>query len=799
MNIFELFDKNKKCLSDKNNIRAIGIDLGTTNSTVAEVCWKKSGIERPAAECIEISQETLEGTYSNILLPSMTAEYQNKIFIGEGVKRLRSLSSEYGLVQNKNLFYECKNEIGTNRTYHLAADGFKSPAEIAGKLLEYMLNETKQNGNEIDNVVITVPASFQLAQRRDTLKAAEIAGINIIGGNLLDEPVAAFLDYIVGFDNNLFSQISGKSNLLVFDFGGGTCDVAIFQMHKKNEDTQIKISPLSVSRYHRLGGGDIDTAVLYDILLPQFLKENNLNVHDLTFNEKKNIIGPAFLNVAEQLKIGICREISRLIGFNKYYEYDKSKIIKVQPGVYTCKLFGELKTLTSPKISAEEFEKVLEQFIDVDCLYVRETEYRMSCSIFAPISDALERCGLTAGKIDYCLLVGGSSLIPQIVDSVKQHFNNSRILTYKNSDDIQTAVARGAAYHSLFLKLFGQSIISPVCFDGISIRTENGLAELIPQNAALPYPQDNSFIKYTNLAMPETNLIDSFELLIEIAATADNRKLISAKWLIDIPAVQGDPIYLEYRYNENQALELNLKLDNGLEQRDFSLAIENPLTNVINPNKKRIRIMELEELLRSNSIEKNKIARTIIQIAELYRDLGQKEKALEYYRQALRRLSSPDAGILNAMGIISGEIGDYRNEEKYYREAAKCSDWMGPLFNLALSKEKQNKIPDAKNIMLEVVDSEPEPAYYTFLALLEAKNADRISDKDRYLQIALKTYPEISMQSKWELGWYKNALSMAGDKSGLHLVQQEILKRNKIDDEDNIDSGRLPAMKDRIK
>jgi molecular chaperone DnaK (HSP70) len=75
------------------------------------------------------------------------------------------------------------------------------------------------------------------------------------GVDLLDEPVAAFLDYLVDHSQNLLPALETPKNLVVFDFGGGTCDVAVFQVKLSRGQDPIQIAPLTVSRYHRLGGG----------------------------------------------------------------------------------------------------------------------------------------------------------------------------------------------------------------------------------------------------------------------------------------------------------------------------------------------------------------------------------------------------------------------------------------------------------------------------------------------------------------------------------------------------------------
>ena len=110
---------------------------------------------------------------------------------------------------------------------------------------------------------------------------------------------------------------------------------------------------------------------------------------------------------------------------------------------------GRKLTLQSPRLTAEQFEMLLEPFLDRDLLYARQTDYRMTCSIFAPLQDALDRSGLDRSDVDYCLLVGGSSLIPQVAAAAAGFFPSARVLTHGDADSVQTAVARGAAYHAL--------------------------------------------------------------------------------------------------------------------------------------------------------------------------------------------------------------------------------------------------------------------------------------------------------------------------------------------------------------
>ncbi|KAF0189687.1 MAG: heat shock protein 70, partial [bacterium] len=271
----------------------------------------------------------------------------------------------------------------------------RSAAEIGGYLLEFLHQSAlDKNAMVASRVVVTVPASFQAAQRHDTLKAADLAGLHLTGGDLLDEPIAAFLDYLITYRETFIKESTEPKSLIVFDFGGGTCDVALFRLQMPNRSRRLKTSPLAVSRYHRLGGGDIDAAIVYDVLIPQLVKENELSQFDLTFEDKKKFLEPALLGIAEALKVGLCGEILQLQKFGKYESVSKSQVFKQQPGTFSYKLKNRVLTLQSPKLTAAQFEDILKPFLDPDLVFARETEYRMTCSIFAPLQDALDRSGL---------------------------------------------------------------------------------------------------------------------------------------------------------------------------------------------------------------------------------------------------------------------------------------------------------------------------------------------------------------------------------------------------------------------
>ncbi|MBE3573776.1 MAG: hypothetical protein IMW95_12660, partial [Moorella humiferrea] len=132
MNDWPLFPLQGRRVFSGRPVRVLGIDLGTTNSAVAEIIWDPEKDEPVTARCLEIDRDTLEGRHTHTLVPSVVAIFNDRVYIGEGARRLRAESVARGLEQNRNIFYECKNDMGIKRTYHKAPEGFRSAPEIGG-------------------------------------------------------------------------------------------------------------------------------------------------------------------------------------------------------------------------------------------------------------------------------------------------------------------------------------------------------------------------------------------------------------------------------------------------------------------------------------------------------------------------------------------------------------------------------------------------------------------------------------------------------------------------------------------
>ena len=141
-----------------HSLTAWGIDLGTTNSTLCRAVLDAGSKSAGEPQVVELRQRTPAGEYISTLLPSMVAVRNGQEFIGEGAKNLRALMADpnSGLSRNVNLFYDCKNEIGTSRTYPNAQEGLRSPTEVASKVLAFIRAEGMA-GVSSKHTVVTVP------------------------------------------------------------------------------------------------------------------------------------------------------------------------------------------------------------------------------------------------------------------------------------------------------------------------------------------------------------------------------------------------------------------------------------------------------------------------------------------------------------------------------------------------------------------------------------------------------------------------------------------------------------------
>lgn len=768
MNFFEKL--RSAAVGRRPSARVIGIDLGTTNSTVAVVTLPLPTDSNPETACSDLSieQMTLSGPTYSTLVPSVVAiDTAGHEWIGEGAKRLRAEAVAHGLSPERNLFSETKNDMGISKTYHRATDDYDHARKIAAKVLRFLAaHARKAAGSPVARTVVTVPASFQVNQRADTLWAAAAAKLGIADEDLLDEPVAALTDYLFTYaKDDLFPA---AKSVLVFDFGGGTCDVFLCRVEPRPDVDGLNVTALSVSRYHRLGGYDFDAAIIHEHLIPALLKEHNLTARHFGWAERKKIIEPALRSCAEALKEGLCREIKQLQEHGRYSDADKAQVIARM--VSTPVRVGKQEfILSNPTLNAKEWENLLTPFLSVDMLHCRETDYRQEMSIFTPITDALMRAKVSAEDIDYVLLAGGSSLIPQVQEALAKYFKKAYLLRFPDSTAAQSAIARGAAWSAAWLDVFSEPLVKPMVGDSLALRVE-GRAPLvlIPAGTSIPFPADGGWKSQAGLTLPREF---NGKLKVELISLPDEQIVLHCP--IELARRHaGEPIEFQFRLTAARRLEAKVGLKSKPNET-HDIEVENPLVSVASPGNARMEIEQIEEELRDAGGPGPHHRSQLLRLASLYRQLRMYEKAVEILKSATVALKQADVDILNLQGIIFEELGDFNRMEACYREAAKLTRGGTPWFNWALHCHRQKRYDTALEKIDEGSIREPTSSPYHSLRAQILKSMGKGDAAKEAAQQALNEAKPLNEQSAWELAWFEDTLVLLGEKTRLAELRAE--------------------------
>lgn len=787
-----LLEKLRTAAKAKPGARVIGIDLGTTNSTVAQVRLPipDNSTAEFACECVPLEQATQMGPFTSALVPSVVAiDKGGTVWMGEGAKRMRAEPQKHGLSLEKNLFYETKNDMGLQKRYYRAAEDYDHSRKIAGHLLKSLIDGARTaGGSPSARTVVTVPASFQLNQRADTLIAAKLGGVALSDFDLLDEPVAALTDYLFTFAGE---EVWDKpQNVVVFDFGGGTCDVFVARLSPAEAGSAFAIETRSVSRYHRLGGGDFDTAIIHEVLIPQLLKENNLTERHFEWGERKKIIEPALRGCAEALKEGLCREISQLHLHGRYESADKTQIIARQaPAKVTVGRKDYL--LAQPQLSAARWEEVLKPFLDLEMMHARETDYALALSVFAPLTDALQRAKLRAKDIDLVLLAGGSSLVPQVQWAMEKFFAQSRVAHFPDGTAAQTAIARGAAWTAAWLEVFNQPLVLPVISQTIALRVQGSEPiTLVQAGAPIPFPCDGGWEVVSGLSLPKKF---TGTLRVEVVTLPEEHVVLSLPVQFDRSEV-GQSLNLEFRFGADRSFECAVALRKRPDERHEQKA-ENPLINVSNPGAARMEIEQIEEDLREAGGPSERHRDKLMRLAELYRELRMLERACEILKNAARVVGRPDTEILNRLGMFYDELGDFNRMEAHYAEAARVSgDWAGPLFNWALHHRRRRNFPKALEKVDEGILRQPDAGPYYVLRARILEGMGQTESAKEAAEESILHFPAAEHQSPWELAWFEDAAELLGRADDVQAARKARSRRSGKDKATKAEENDLPVI-----
>ncbi|KAH0786389.1 heat shock cognate 70 kDa protein-like [Histomonas meleagridis] len=369
----------------------IGIDLGTTYCSVG--IFKNKSIDIINDHNGSHSVPSYVTFTNDEIIAGQTAKDQAVFYPKSAVydsKRMLGLKFDDPVIQNDMKLWPFKVIRGPDNS-PMVQVSFKgkeetySPVDISSYLLKHMKNiASKYLSTNVTNVVITVPAYFDFKQIEATKKAGQKAGLNVL--RIISEPTAAAIAY--GHQEKYDDQ----KIILVFDFGGGTLDVSILSVLK--DDFEV----LANQGDMHLGGQDID-----NILLKHFAERFKAKHHIDIFNEPRVV-----LNLKE------------------YCEKAKITLSKAKRYNLFCPSL----------INGIDYSDIL-----TDAEF-NELNHDLFKKIKKPINAALTEAGIDKSKVDYVIMVGGSSRIPAVVDKIKKMFGAEKVC--KNIDP-EEAVVRGAA------------------------------------------------------------------------------------------------------------------------------------------------------------------------------------------------------------------------------------------------------------------------------------------------------------------------------------------------------------------
>ncbi len=578
LNIFKKGISANKELSELLRERTfVGIDFGTS-TTVASYVKHDKEKDILVVNPIPIRQyDDLGREDKNHLLPSCIAWTGKKLLIGTGAVNLKT-KYEY----EKNIWFSFKMLLGTDlgpqyyRSELRDRSGdyyIETPCDAAAVLFRYLRTEVEayvKSENLPSNIVYSVsaPAGFESNQRRDLCEALKKAGFAVDHYKIIDEPNAAFIDFIMTKlhegDWLIDSLQNEGKKILVFDFGAGTCDISILEVKLNNGLWSSKNR--GISQFFSLGGDNIDRQIATQVLLAQLIEESGISPDDISSAELDKVIIPKLMPCAEKLKVNCCKQLANS-GAKSYEQFkkDESKIsgVKISPINFRNK---EL-VLNNPSITHKQFYEVMEPFITPN-LNEHKAGWENTTSIFLPISNAMQKAAIDKNNLNIVLFIGGSSQNPYVQDAVKKYFGHG--VEKECPTDMRTPVSHGVAMNSLMVNGLGLNLIHPISSEDVIIVAKEGNITLFPAGTEIPSVE---------VIIADFKPQRDGQKIIEIPICVSlEEKLLG---VIKLESEKGfkkkDEIIVKGKFNENKFLEITAAVSG--KDEIIQTAVLNPLSN----------------------------------------------------------------------------------------------------------------------------------------------------------------------------------------------------------------------------